>query len=146
MRTYAYRKVKGLAPSRLGKPLARARLALVTTGALHLPSQPPFDDDIKGGDFSFREIPLDADIATLGIAHRSKSFDASGLEADRNVGFPLDRLRELAASGEIGPLNGRHLSFMGSITAPGRLMKESAPEAARLLAADGVEGALLVPL
>lgn len=146
MRTYAYRKVKGLAPSRLEKPLAEARIALVTTGALHLPSQPPFDDDIKGGDFSFREIPLDTDVATLGIAHRSKSFDPSGLEADRNVGFPLDRLRELAALGEIGPLNHRHPSFMGSITAPGRLTKETAPEAARLLAADGVEGALLVPL
>ena len=52
----------------------------------------------------------------------------------------------MAARGEIGSLNGRALSFMGSITAPGRLVKETAPAAAALLAADGVDVALLVPL
>jgi hypothetical protein len=35
---------------------------------------------------------------------------------------------------------------MGSITAPGRLVAETAPQAADLLAADGVDVALLVPL
>jgi hypothetical protein len=44
------------------------------------------------------------------------------------------------------PLAPRHLSFMGSITAPGRLVAESAPEAAQLLVDDGVDVALLVPV
>jgi hypothetical protein len=35
---------------------------------------------------------------------------------------------------------------MGSILAPGRLVKRTAPEAARRLVADGVEAALLVPV
>ena len=56
------------------------------------------------------------------------------------------RLRELGRSGRIGSVNHRHISFMGSITAPGRLVKQTAPEAARLLAADGVDAALLVPV
>jgi len=43
-------------------------------------------------------------------------------------------------------VNQRHLSFMGSITAPGRLMRRTAPEAARALQADGVDVALLVPV
>jgi hypothetical protein len=35
---------------------------------------------------------------------------------------------------------------MGSITAPGRLLSETAPAAANLLAADGVDVAILTPL
>ncbi len=35
---------------------------------------------------------------------------------------------------------------MGSITAPGRLMRETAPEAARWLVDDGVDVAILVPV
>ena len=63
------------------------------------------------------------------------------MRADPNVGFPLDRLRELGLR-----TNHRHYSFMGSITAPRRLMRESAPEVAEQLAADGVDAVLLVPI
>jgi D-proline reductase (dithiol) PrdB len=68
------------------------------------------------------------------------------MNSDPNLAFPVDRLRELAQSARIGSVNHRHISFMGSITAPGRLIKQTAPEAARLLAADGVDVALLVPV
>ncbi|MDP6928564.1 MAG: glycine/sarcosine/betaine reductase selenoprotein B family protein, partial [Planctomycetota bacterium] len=78
--------------------------------------------------------------------HRSDSFDHTGLREDPNLAFPLDRLRELVASGRIGSLAPRHLSFMGSITAPGRLVRESAPQAARWLLEDQVDVALLVPV
>ena len=146
MTTYRYRALDPVPFSPPGKPLGAARVAVVTTGALYAPGQPPFDETFKGGDFSFREIAADVDVATLGIAHKSDAFDQAGLAADRNLGFPLDRLREMAARGEIGSLNRRHLSFMGSITAPGRLIAETAPRAADLLVADGVDVALLVPL
>jgi hypothetical protein len=43
-------------------------------------------------------------------------------------------------------LNVRHLSFMGSITAPGRFQRDVVPEAARLFEVDGVDAALLVPV
>jgi D-proline reductase (dithiol) PrdB len=146
MAKYRYRALDPVPFARLARPLKQARVALVTTGGVHLPSQAPFDCGIKGGDASFREIPADADLTALGIAHKSDAFDQSGFLADRNLGFPLERLREMAAKGEIGSLNGRALSFMGSITAPGRLVKDTAPAAAALLAADGVDAAFLVPL
>lgn len=146
MSTYRYRKVDPVPWAAPRKPLREARVALVTTGAVYAPGQEPFDESFKGGDFSFRELSAVVDVATLGIAHKSDAFDQTGFLADRNLGFPLDRLREMAASGEIGSLNHRHLSFMGSITAPGRLVTETAPRAADLLAADGVDVALLVPL
>lgn len=146
MTTYRYRKLDPVPWAFPRKPLREARVALVTTGAVYAPGQEPFDEGFKGGDFSFRELPADTDVATLGIAHKSDAFDQTGFLADRNLGFPLDRLREMEKAGEVGALNHRHLSFMGSITAPGRLMTETAPRAADLLAADGVDVALLVPL
>lgn len=146
MAVYPYRALDPVPFAPLRKPLREARVALVTTGAVHLPAQVPFDDAVKGGDSSFREIPSDTAVASLAIAHKSDAFDQTGFRKDRNIGFPLDRLREMAARGEIGALNGRALSFMGSITAPGRLVKETAPAAAELLEADGVDVALLVPL
>jgi len=146
MATYRYRRVEPVPFVFNPRPLAEARVALVTSGAVHLPEQEPFDASIRGGDFSFREIPLDVDVQRLEVAHKSDAFDQTGFLEDRNLGFPLDRLREMASSGEIGSLNGRHLSFMGSITAPGRLIAETAPRAAELLAGDGVDVALLIPL
>jgi D-proline reductase (dithiol) PrdB len=146
MAMYRYRTLDPVPFTRSAKPLEKARVALVTTGGVHMPSQVPFDTELKGCDVSFREIPSDVDLATLGIAHKSDAFDQSGFRADRNLGFPLERLREMAERREIGSLNGRALSFMGSITAPGRLVKETAPAAAALLAGDGVDAAFLVPL
>ena len=55
-------------------------------------------------------------------------------------------MRELEKTGRIGALNQRHLSFMGSITAPGRLMKKTLPAALELLKDDAVDVALLVPV
>jgi D-proline reductase (dithiol) PrdB len=146
MAAYRYRTVDPIPFARPRRPLAAARVALVTTGGLYAPGQDPFDVGRKGGDVSFRVIPRDTDVATLGIAHKSDAFDQAGLRADRNLGFPLERLREMEAAGAIGSLAPRALSFMGSISAPGRLVKETAPEAASLLEADGADVALLVPL
>jgi len=115
-------------------------------GGFVLPGQKPFDVSVRGGDPSFREIPAHVDASTLVESHRSRSFDHSGMRSDPNLAFPVDRLRELGQSGRIGSVNHRHISFMGSITAPGRLVKQTAFEAARLLAADGVDVALLVPV
>lgn len=146
LKAYRWRRIDPVPNAPLRTPLADSRLALVSTAGMVAPGQEPFDDTVKGGDWSFREIPADTDSRTLIETHRSESFDHAGLAADANLGFPIDRVRELAERGRIGSLNHRHLSFMGSITAPGRLQKETAPEAARLLAADDVDVALLVPV
>lgn len=145
MAAYRYRTLPEATYPPLEKPLSAARLAVVTTGALHLPDQEPFDEELKGGDFSFRVLPNGVDPQVLRISHRSEAFDHTGLEADRNLAFPLDRLREMEAAGEVS-LAPRHVSFMGSITAPGRLLADTAPKAAELLVADGVDAALLTPV
>ena len=146
LQTYRWRRIDPVPWTPLRKPLARCRVALVTSAAFSLPGQPPFDETVKGGDSSFREIPAGVDISTLVENHRSEVFDHEGLRRDPNLAFPVDRLRELAERGRIASVAPRHLSFMGSITAPGRLAQEQAPRAARLLVEDGVDVALLVPV
>ena len=146
VRTYPWRRIDPIPWTPLAKPLRACRLALVSSAGYVLPGQQPFDDGVRGGDFSFREIPADADLRTLIDTHRSHSFDHAGMASDPNLAFPLDRARELVSSGFIGAVNRRHLSFMGSITAPGRLVRQTAPEAARLLVDDQVDVALLVPV
>ena len=146
LKTYQWRRIDPVPWTPLRKPLSQCQLALVSSAGFVLPDQPPFDESLRGGDTSFREIPADAEARTLVDTHRSESFDHSGLQKDPNVAFPLDRVRELAAAGRIGSVNHRHLSCMGSITAPGRLIKETAPPAVRKLVEDGVDVALLIPV
>jgi D-proline reductase (dithiol) PrdB len=140
MWAYPYRRVDWLPGARLQKPLAESRIAVVTTAGFHLPDQPRFDNRILGGDTSYRVIPGDTDLKTLRIAHRSNSFDASGIASDPNLALPLDRLKSLV---EVAP---RHFSFMGSIVAPGRLIANTAPEVARMLVEDAVDAVLLTPV
>ena len=146
LKAYPWRRIDPVPWAALKKPLEESRVALISSAGLVAPGQEPFDDSIRGGDFSFREIPADTDVFSLRDTHRSDLYDHAGLRQDPNLAFPLDRLRELVESGRIGSLNHRHLSFMGSITAPGRLIKKTAPPAARKLAEDGVDIALLAPV
>ncbi|PKQ16922.1 MAG: hypothetical protein CVT67_01900 [Actinobacteria bacterium HGW-Actinobacteria-7] len=146
MRTYPWRRIDPVPWTPLAKPLAECRVALVSSAATMLPGDDPFDYSGKAGDPTFRLIPSGTDPQTLVETHPSSSFDHSGMAEDMNVAFPLDRIRELAESGRIGGVAPRHVSFEGYLPAPGRLRKETAPEAARLLAEDGVDVALLFPV
>jgi D-proline reductase (dithiol) PrdB len=146
MGTYRYRQLDWRPGAVLEKPLSQSRIAVVTTAAFFRPEQAPFDPSIRGGDCSFREILLETNLDTLQIAHKSDAFVHSGIERDKNLALPLDRLRELKAEGCIGEVASRHYSFMGSISAPARLVSVTAPEIARRLAEDGVDGILLTPV
>ncbi|MAG33831.1 MAG: hypothetical protein CL908_23365 [Deltaproteobacteria bacterium] len=146
LRAYRWRRISPVPWTPLAKPLAECRVALVSSAGFVLQEQEPFDESARGGDVTFRQIPNDADVSCLIDTHRSESFDHTGLGSDPNLAFPIDRARELTESGRIGSLARSHLSFMGSITAPGRLVRDTAPEAASSLVADSVDVALLVPV
>ncbi|MDQ5829887.1 MAG: glycine/betaine/sarcosine/D-proline family reductase selenoprotein B [Actinomycetota bacterium] len=122
------------------KPLDECRLALVTTGGVHLPEQPRFDIDDPLGDCSYREIPSEAQ--TLTWTH---AYHAPDRGDDLDAVIPLWTLRGLVEEGVVGGLNHRHFSFMGAIHDPGPLVRESAPEVARKLVEDGVDVVLLTP-
>jgi D-proline reductase (dithiol) PrdB len=146
MEAYPYRRLEWRPGSVLRKSLSEARIAVVTTAAFFRPDHAPFDPSIRGGDCSFREIPADTPLCILRIAHKSDAFDHSGIETDKNLALPLDRLRELREAGLIGELAPLHYSFMGSISAPGRLIKLSIPEVARKLGEQKADVVLLTPV
>lgn len=146
LKTYRWRRIDPVPWTPLTKPLAESRLALVSSAGFVLPGQEPFDESARGGDPSFREIPAEVRASDLINTHRSESFDHEPVEADPNVAFPVDRVRELAEAGRIGEVNRRHLSCMGSLTAVGRFVRETAPEAVGQLVEDRVDVALLVPV
>jgi D-proline reductase (dithiol) PrdB len=130
--------------ARLRKPLHACRLALVTTGGVHLRTQPPFDMADSRGDPSFRAIPADTPAGQLTISH--DYYDHRDAERDLNILFPLALARELAARGALGSL-GTGYSFMGHIEPPHveTLLRRSAPEVARLLRQEQVDAVLLTP-
>lgn len=146
MHAYRHRRVEWTPAAVLDKPLSQARIAVVTSAAFHLPDQPAFDESLRGGDVSFRLIAAAAPLDRLRIAHRSDAFDYGGIEWDKNVALPLDRLHELVLDRWIGAVAPHHVSFMGSIPAPGRLVRDTAPEVAQLLQDDSVDGVLLTPV
>ena len=146
LRAYPWRRIDPVPWTPLSKPLSECRLALVSSAGFTAPGQPPFDESFKGGDPSFREIPATIDPHSLRNSHRSESFDHEPMMQDPNLAFPIDRVNELSRKRRIGSINHRHFSIMGSITAPGRLTKHTAPEIARELIEDQVDVALLVPV
>ncbi len=144
--TYRWRRIDPVPWTRPVAPLADLRVGIVTTAGLYRPGiDEPFAR-VRGGDVSFRVLPADTPLAALAIGQTSEEFDSAGIEADRNLAYPLDRLRDLHAAGEIGSVAPVHLSFNGSITAPGRLIAQTAPEAAGVFRKEQVDAALLVPV
>lgn len=127
------------------KPLAKARIALVTTAGVHLRTQPPFDMENPDGDPTYREIPNTVDSTQLTITH--KYYDHTDADADLNVVFPLAHFRDLVTKGVIGSLAPRHFGFMGHIDQAliTLLNERTAPEVAAKLRADGVDFAFLTP-
>jgi D-proline reductase (dithiol) PrdB len=123
-----------------GPPLSERRVALVSTAGLHRRGDRPFDP----GAGDYRIISGNTVSGDLVMTHLSQNFDRSGFQQDWNVAFPLDRLRELAASEAIGSVAEFHYSFMGA-TEPEQ-MEPVTSELSRLLLGDGVDAVLLIPI
>jgi D-proline reductase (dithiol) PrdB len=122
-------------------PLSEARVAVVTTAALHP----------EGGEaltpWATNYSILDASQRKLVLGHWSQNFDRSAFTIDPNVVYPLDRLDELAADGTIGSVAPRHFAFAGN--QPDDVAKvrlDGGPACAAELKADGVDVVLLTPV
>lgn len=125
----------------LPRPLARCRLAIVTTAGFHRRGDRPFGPGEQG----YREVPSEAAAAELVQSHTSIGFDRAPALRDVNVSFPIDRVRELAARGVLGGLGPRHYSFMGAQRELARIEGETGPEVGRRLRDAGVDAALITP-
>ena len=125
----------------LGKPLAEARVAIVTSAALHRHDQ----DRFSPVDTSFRA--LDRADRDLVLGHWSPNFDHSGFQIDLNVVYPIDRLEEMAAEGVIGDVAPRHFAFAGNQPETvSEVRLDTGPACAAELLADAVDVVVLTPV
>ena len=146
MKMYKYRSFDWKPGSVLTKPVTEAKLAIVTTAGFYPKGAKNFTYSIKGGDWSYRIFPTDLGVSNAIVGHKSPSFDHAGIEDDPNLALPIDRFKALEKNGEIGPIAPRHFSFMGATLSPGRYLKFTAPEVARLLKEDQVDAVFLTPV
>ncbi len=100
----------------LKRELKDCRVGLVTTAGAYVEGMEPFTEN----DLSFRLIPSETE--TKKIRFVPGHFDTSKGALDPNIMFPLDRLRELLAAGEIGKVSEYHISM--GLTMELRKLKE----------------------
>lgn len=108
------------------KTLATATVALVSATGVYAPDQESFPT-VDPGDISYRIIEANTDVASLRIAHHH--YDHSEADADPNIVFPLQSLRELAEEGVIAAVNDKHYSY-GFTTRLRELYEQTFPELA----------------
>lgn len=122
-------------------PLSDARVAVVTSAALHPRDGEPFTVN----DASFRA--LDHGERELVLGHWSPNFDRSAFGIDYNVVYPLARLDELVERGVIGSVASTHYSFAGNQPDDVATIRlDSGPACAAELKADGVDVVFLTPV
>ncbi len=132
----------------LEAPLSESTVAMVTTAAIALVSDRPFDQegerrDPWWGDPTYRVIPRDATEADLRYDHLH--VDNRPMQQDLDCAFPLRRLAELEASGEVGRSAPSHYSYMGYQVIPDVFLEESVPAMIETMKAEEVDVVLLAP-
>jgi D-proline reductase (dithiol) PrdB len=108
------------------RELSASRVGLISLAGVYRKGQKPFNvspgvvpRQLRAmrfkdrGDWSFREIPVDVDLAELAIAHAH--YDHTEADEDINCVFPLGRLVELEVEGFIGECARAHYSLMGYV-------------------------------
>jgi D-proline reductase (dithiol) PrdB len=127
-------------PWQTGPKLSERRVAIVSSAGLVVRGENPF----RGRDADYRMIPSTVPEGELLCSHISINFDRTGFQEDRNVVFPIDRLKELAEDRSIGSVADTHYSFMGA-TDPVE-MEPYARELATRLKRDAVDAVILPPV
>ena len=122
------------------QPLSESKVAIVTSASLHHED----DDDFAPSDTGYRVIEKDR--RDIVVGHWSPNFDASGVSADLNVVFPIDRLQELENQGVIGSVSDVHIAVAGNQFDLSGIRLDGGPSAASLLNKHEVDVVLLTPV
>ncbi len=130
----------GTTPCVSGPPVAERRVAIISTAGLGRRD----DENFSAGANDYRVLPSDLPPGEIVMSHISVNYDRTGFQDDVNICFPLDRLKEMAADGEIGSVADFHYSFMGA-TDP-KEMKPAVDSLIGPMQAEGVNAVVLIPV
>jgi D-proline reductase (dithiol) PrdB len=129
--------------TRLTKPLTECRVSILTSGGISQCAMPAWDPMSRN---DHRLDAISASVSSDDFQIHDAYYDHSDADEDINCQFPIDRLRELEAAGEIGSIANRHWSgFMGRIYNRTKVLEESAPAFAAELGRDEVDLLIAVP-
>ncbi|MEW6745150.1 MAG: hypothetical protein AB1486_20550 [Planctomycetota bacterium] len=130
--------------TKVDRPLAAMRFALLTTAGLHLKGDVPFRVfEERFGDPSFRVMAHGT--PPEGIDLEALYVDRMYAREDLEVALPMRALESLHADGLIGPPPARHYSFCGGVIRPLPGLAESVACLEPMLREDGVAGVILLP-
>ncbi len=133
----------------LASPLSRCTVSLVSSAAIALKTDQPFDPEIErrdpwSGDPSYRVLPRTVRTGDIQVCHLH--INRGFAEQDLNSVLPAERLDELAQLGEIGAAAPSHYSYMGYTLRPERLLRESLPGMVQRLREEHADVVVLVPV
>ena len=128
---------------RLDKPLSECTVSMLVSGGVSKITSPPFNPTARN---DHRLDAIERETLADGFQIHDAYYDHRDAEKDINVIFPLERLKEMEARGEIGKLADHIWSgFMGRIYNRSKVMEESGPNFVNGLKAEGVDVLLAVP-
>jgi D-proline reductase (dithiol) PrdB len=124
----------------LRKPIAESTIGLFISCGVQRPDDPPLRET---EDISFRLLHRETPLNELVMSHQT--IVRKWAAEDLNVGYPLDRMKELEAEGVFKRLAHTAVSVVGSIERYTELMEQTVPAAKAVYDSQGVDLVLLVP-
>ncbi len=143
LRNYPFIENTNAPFSPMRRALPMLNLALISSAGAYIDGTETFDLEAHGGDFTFREIPIEVEAEDL--LYAAKGYDAAAVKEDRNSQIPIERLLEYEANAVIGKLNEVWWSLSSYIPNAAMVARELAPKIAQRLKGYEVQAALLVP-
>jgi D-proline reductase (dithiol) PrdB len=110
------------------RDLSNSTIAIVTAAGVHQKDQEAYNIADELGDLTYRVIEEDIVSTNLMVTHHH--YDHTDADADINVVFPIDILRELKDEGFIGGTSKKHVGYMGYTMRLKNMYDETAPQIA----------------
>jgi D-proline reductase (dithiol) PrdB len=146
--------VEGIVFTLPQKKLSESRICLISLAGVYRKGQKPFNTSAgmvppqlramrfkDRGDWSLREITLDADSTDLDTAHAH--YDHSEVDEDINCVFPMIRLVELEVEGFVGECANAHYALMGFVPEVPLIVATAQKEIIPRLKERGVDAAVI---
>jgi hypothetical protein len=135
--------------SLLAKPMSQCTVSIVSSAAVALKTDQPFDQEIErqdpwSSDPSYRVLPRATTTGDVGVYHLH--INTSFARQDLNCVMPLERLNQLEALGEIGQSAPSHYSYVGYTVRPDALLRHAVPGIIGQLRQEQVDAVVLVPV
>ena len=133
----------------LAKPISQCTVSVVSSAAVALKTDRPFDQEIERrdpwfSDPSYRVLPRKTATEDARVYHLH--INTSFARQDLNCVMPVERLSQLEALGEIAHSAPSHYSYMGYTLRPDVLLRHTVPGIIGQLRREQVDAVVLVPV